>query len=112
MKIVLHIFLFFAKVVVGTFLAMFIVFVTLSSIASVFILAMGEKEQVTIENSFLDLSFPMPIQEQASTELDFMNLFKKPVSFYNLIESVKAAKDDYEIKGIKLNLDQWQLSSN
>ena len=112
MKILLNVILYFVKVIVGTFLAMFIVFVTLSSIASAFIFAMGEKEQVTIDNAFLDLSFPTPIQEQGSSELDFMNLFKTPVNFYNLIESVKAAKIDYEIKGIKLNLDQWQISAN
>ena len=112
MKILLNIILYFVKVIVGTFLAMFIVFVTLSTITSVFVLAMSEQEKVTINNSFLELSFPMPIQEQASTELDFVNLFKDPVNFYNLLESIKAAKEDTEIKGIKLNLDQWQLSNN
>jgi len=112
MKILLNTLLYFVKVIVGTFLAMFIVFVTLSVIASAIMLGMSQQEEVSIENSFLDLSFPLPIQEQAANKLDFTNLFKTPVNFYNLLESVKAAKTDYEIKGIKLNLDQWQLSAN
>jgi protease-4 len=112
MKVIFNIFLFFVKVIIGTFVAMFIVSFTIGSLATAILFTLNHDELSPSDNAFLLLTFPRLLPELSSPELELDSIFQEPVSFYDLLDAVRTAKDDNEVKGINLDLDNWHLSSN
>ena len=105
---------------VKTTLTVVIVFVVLFIFTALFISKisydhLGDKTVIK-KDSYLILSFPNGLRESPSDQfnllsMNFKDLSKKQLTFYEVIQSINQATDDKKIKGIILELDSWGISS-
>ena len=105
---------------VKTTLTVVIVFVVLFIFTALFISKisydhLGDKTVIK-KDSYLVLSFPNGLRESPSDKfnllsMNFKDLSKRQLTFYEVIRSINQATDDKKIKGIILELDSWGISS-
>ncbi|MCK4980037.1 MAG: S49 family peptidase, partial [Candidatus Delongbacteria bacterium] len=105
---------------VKTTLTVIIVFMVLFIFIALFVSKMSydhlSDQKVVKNDSFLVLGFPNGLKESPNTQLNllsmnFKDLSKRQLTFYEVIQSINQAKDDKKIKGIILELDAWGISS-
>ena len=104
---------------VKTTLTVVIVFVVFFIFTAIFVSKVSYDHlgdsKVIKKGSYLVLSFPSGLKESPSNEINlysmnFKDLNKRQLTFYEVIRSINQAADDNKINGIILELDSWKIS--
>jgi protease-4 len=111
LKLIRNIFLFLLKQIVGTIITIALIIFLISALVVGLIDSQMPQKPVVEKDSYVSLSFPRGIEERLNFDWRSMK-FNKELDFYTVIQSLDEIRNDKNIRGVILDLDNMNLASS